>query len=992
LESHILMARSTTVWMGKRMRMMGVHKPTAKINRFASYCCALLLGLLSALASAQQLSLRYYTNTDGLGNLAVNALAQEPGGALWIGTENGLYRHDGETIRSPEGVAKQEIYSTVFGSDGSLWAASQAGVLRYHGGRIVTVSTGDPTWSALAGQSLAPLPDGGVLVVGGEGKLWRVVATGDSARMEPALPATLDPSKPDAREARSILVAKDGAWWFGCGSALCRWHQNRLERWGAADGLPQGEWLGLLQARDGAIWARSDRHVVRRAAGTTQFTDVTPQGLGRGANSRWLPMSEDSAGRVLTPGDAGVYRWQAGQWQHLGDRNGLTEDGLRAMLPDHNGDVWLGTTGHGLAHWRGYENWSSWTTRQGMPSDVVWSIADDGAGRVWIGTQRGVVSIDAAGQTLVREAPTVTGQIAGIVSDGSGGMWLSTFGGELLHRRRGQPWRSMTDGGRIRGGRMLAAGGELWVLGDGRGLFSMPLDGSGPGRRRDELDRLFNASDRSVNTACRDRGSGVIWVGTGSGLLQYDPARGFVRPQVDGLAPSSGVSYLACGNGRVWLRTAVGRQLMRIDLNRPGVPRAEPVQPVVLKGLRLLSLLEDHRGWLWAGTDVGVVRWNGKDWRRFDESNGLAWNDCDQSALAEDARGAIWVGTSRGVTRISDPERLGGAQPLALKLTEAKLGSVSLTPGRKTAIPWSTQLLELRWEIPIFTNRLSQHVRYRLHGSENGWSEIAGGELRYAGLGTGDYSLELVAVNDDLGQRSEPVTLNFEIMPPWWRRPPVVAVALVLAALLIYAGHRVRIRRLVQHRNELEALVRERTRELAESHERMRELAFTDSLTGAMSRRAIFELAARELAQRRRHGGALTLVLLDLDHFKRVNDTYGHPAGDALLCGLVRHLRMQIRDGDCIGRYGGEEFLLVLPGLSLDEPGAVERIDAWRRSVAGQPFDIGGATPLTVTCSMGAASLASAEETLESLIARIDAALYRAKAAGRNRVEVGVVE
>jgi diguanylate cyclase (GGDEF)-like protein len=294
--------------------------------------------------------------------------------------------------------------------------------------------------------------------------------------------------------------------------------------------------------------------------------------------------------------------------------------------------------------------------------------------------------------------------------------------------------------------------------------------------------------------------------------------------------------------------------------------------------------------------------------------------------------------------------------------------------------------------VPLFSNRLAQHTRYRLRGRDDAWTDITHSELRYAGLGPGSYSLELVAVNDDLGQSSQPLVLDFDIAQPWWQRSPFVAAVLALAAGLVYAGHRFRIRRLVQHRTELEALVVERTRELAESHERMRELAFTDSLTGAMSRRAIFDLAEHELAQQRRHGGALTLVMLDLDHFKRVNDTHGHPAGDALLRGLVQRLRTRIRDGDCIGRYGGEEFLLVLPGLSLGEPGALERIDAWRRAVAEQPFDIGAAAPLTVTCSMGAASLAFAEETLESLIARIDAALYRAKAAGRNRVEVGVVK
>lgn len=959
--------------------------------RFVACCCLLFLELLLPQAYAQQLPLRYYRNTEGLGNLVVTALAREPGGALWIGTENGLYRHDGDGIRKPVGDVKLQVYAMAFGNDGTLWIASGDGIHHYRDGKMVQVPVGDSTWSPLPGQALAPLAHGGALVVGKEGRLWKVTGAGEGARLEPALPATLESSASETQEARSILVAHDGAWWFGCGSALCRWHDNRLERWGTAEGVPQSEWGFLRQATDGAVWARSDRYVIRRAAGATRFVNVTPRGLGAGSNRYWLPMVEDRQGRLLTSGNAGVYRWQAGRWRYFGAHNGLVEDGVRAMMTDLNGDVWLGTTGHGLAHWQGYESWSSWTVRQGLLSDVVWSVADDGAGRMWVGTQRGVVSTDADGRAMTNEAPSITGSVGSVLADGNGGMWLSTSGGELFHRRRGQSWRSMTDGGRIRGGRLFAVGDELWIADNNRGLFTLPLDGSGPGRRRDELDRLINAGDRGVNTVCREQNSDVVWVGTGSGLLRYDPARGFTWPQVDGFTQSDGVVYLACGAGRVWLRTATGRQLMRIDLQPSGRLRAEPVRPAVLKGLRILSLMEDHRGWLWAGTDVGVVRWNGKNWRRFDESNGLIWNDCDQNALAEDAQGAIWVGTSGGVSRIAVPEQLERIPPLVLRLNEAKLGSVNLVPGHKVEVPGSTQTLELSWETSHFTNRLSQYVRYRLRGGDDSWTDLAGSELRYAGLGAGSYRLELFAVNDDLGQSSLPLTLDFEIPPPWWRRPPVVGAALVVAALLVYGGHRFRVRRLVQHRNALESLVRERTRELAESHERMRELAFTDSLTGAMSRRAILDAAKRELAQQRRHGGALTLALLDLDHFKNVNDTYGHPAGDALLRELVTRLRTQMRDGDCIGRYGGEEFLLVIPGLSVQVTGGVECVDRWRQAIAAHPFDIGAAAPLKVTCSIGIGS-AFADETLESLIARIDAALYRAKAAGRNRVEVGVAE
>lgn len=799
------------------MKLMWAAYPRRGIKRFMGRCLTLLVALLPVLAAAQQLALNYLTTKDGLGNMAISALAQEPGGALWIGTENGLFRHDGETIRSVDEGSPRSIFSIVFGADGALWVGSRTGLYHRKGGQFVAVPpAGDKAWSVRRGSAaLAALPDGGVLAVGIEGKLWRVTANGELLRKELALPGTMVPSKPHALDVRSVLVARDGAWWFGCGDAVCRWHDLQLERWGRAEGVPQAEWLGLMEARDGSIWARSDRHIVRRASGALRFADETPQGLPKGTGYDWLPMSEDQAGRVLTSGDDGVFRWDAGHWRHFGGGNGLTEDGIRAVLPDRDGDVWLGTVGHGLAHWRGYANWSSWSVRQGLPSDAVWSVADDGAGRVWIGTGRGVVSMESSGQQLVREASAVTGQVGHMAADGRGGMWLATFDGAVYHGRTGAPWRLMSGGEKVEVGSMLAVDGVLWIA-SVQGLFSAPLDGSRPLRRHHELDALVTGVDLRINAVCQAAGSGVIWLGTGSGLLQFDPQRGFVRPQIKGLGASKGVVYLACGAGRVWMRTAIDRQLLRVDIAHTSGLRAELVQSPQINKRQFFSMLEDSRGWLWITTDAGVVRWNGNDWRRFDESNGLAWNDCNQGALAEDAKGSIWVGTSRGVTRIGDPERMKASSPLVLTLSAGTLGHVDLVPGRRMEIPWSTQPLELRWEVPFFTNRQAQHTLYRLRGLDDDWTDIARSDLRYVGLGPGSYSLELVAMNSDLEQRSQPLVLDFEIAPPWWRSTPARAVALAAVLLLIYTGYRTRVRRLMQHQSVLEAQVEERTRDIIE--------------------------------------------------------------------------------------------------------------------------------------------------------------------------------
>lgn len=158
-----------------------------------------------------------------------------------------------------------------------------------------------------------------------------------------------------------------------------------------------------------------------------------------------------------------------------------------------------------------------------------------------------------------------------------------------------------------------------------------------------------------------------------------------------------------------------------------------------------------------------------------------------------------------------------------------------------------------------------------------------------------------------------------------------------------------------------------------------------DHLTGAPSRRAFFEMAERELARARRHGSGLGLLLVDADHFKRINDTYGHGVGDDVLRDLVARTREEIRKIDYFARLGGEEFGVLLPDASFDTTRAVaERLRAaLDRPATGVPASAGPA----YTVSIGLAMLEKGED-FAGLMRRADAALYAAKAGGRNRVEV----
>ena len=192
------------------------------------------------------------------------------------------------------------------------------------------------------------------------------------------------------------------------------------------------------------------------------------------------------------------------------------------------------------------------------------------------------------------------------------------------------------------------------------------------------------------------------------------------------------------------------------------------------------------------------------------------------------------------------------------------------------------------------------------------------------------------------------------------------------------------------NQQELEARLRAGRRitdlqaELVAAREAQRTLAAHDALTGLWNRGAIFDLCAREHARARREERPLSVVMVDLDHFKKVNDTWGHPVGDRVLIETAHRLGSGIRSYDAVGRYGGEEFLVILPGSGRDA--AMARADQLRLSVGSRPVTVGG-HDLTVTASMGvAASLPAGTLDLEGLLRAADEALYRAKNEGRNRV------
>jgi len=194
--------------------------------------------------------------------------------------------------------------------------------------------------------------------------------------------------------------------------------------------------------------------------------------------------------------------------------------------------------------------------------------------------------------------------------------------------------------------------------------------------------------------------------------------------------------------------------------------------------------------------------------------------------------------------------------------------------------------------------------------------------------------------------------------------------------------------RLKALQDELAAKVREleqAQQTLQRQAEALTTLSRTDPLTGLFNRRCFEERYLAEFARSKRYRSAMVLLMIDLDHFKQVNDTHGHPAGDAVLRCVAERVQATLRDVDLVARYGGEEIIALLPETGPEE--------GWRagqricEAVGGAPIPLGDGAALTVTCSVGLAWYPARQiDDHESLLRAADAALYRAKRQGRNQV------
>ncbi|HSD18169.1 MAG TPA: diguanylate cyclase [Thermomonas sp.] len=958
-----------------------------------------------------------YDTGEGLPDPTVNAIAALPNGQVWLGTMRGLGRLNGARIVAepgPGGVLGKPILDLASTADGELLASVDgAGVYRRREGQWY--SLGSPFGSNRSQRLRAFGPAGKVRIFAAgsgiaewTGKRWEpralpaALATRDifDVALQPAnggvadtlwiasfgaglyrcvgkascVPETIDAPGPRTDEIRTLqLQARAGTsdvlWLALQGGGVARLADGRWTRWHSGNSALPSDFVADLELVDASgagteVWAgtRSGLSILRDGAGWIGADPRIPQLRER---VRTLAQTRTSQGvAVMWAGsDTGAVRTPlAGPWR-LVSRLGSSGNGIWDVSVEAAGDgrqrVWLASDGAGVARYE-HGQWRLYGRADGLPSDSARSIlrVPDGSrdGTLWIGTWGGHVS-RLQGERFV-ELPTpwkkMPGEAVSLLLADDGGVWIGTREQGMAH------WDSTRwewfQPGRDMPARVYAAvrvDDTLWFSTAGKGLVRRRA-GEWRSFGRDiglPVDRFYDL--RLIPDA---DGRPVLWMGSN-------------------------------GNG-----------LLRIDVGNPDRPRivTEPELPA-LPIPKAYGAVRDGRGDIMVCTDYGVFSWRPAGERyiatAYHREDGVPHDECNGKALEVDDRGRVWIGTVGGAAVYTPPESTP-RRPSPLQLTGLRVdGKPAHAVDGVLALPRADSTLELHYDLLTGEKEAGSRYRVSLLGGDDthgAWEHIEG--HAFTRLPAGRQRIRIEAT-DFAGVPAEPLELAVDVPQAWWQTPLARAL-LVLAALGLFWGVlKLRERQLRLRELQLREMVRERTNqlqasdtELRRANDELRRLSYTDPLTGLGNRRRLFE--SLELHCRHGHDAQrpLGLLLIDLDHFKAINDTHGHIAGDLCLQAVARVLLATLPGGAVVARYGGEEFCVVLPGMDLDAVLAV----AEELRVALQampPLDDGSGGP-AVTSSIGAVSrVPNGVACADLLLTLADGALYRAKANGRNRVE-----
>jgi len=950
------------------------------------------------------------------------------------------------TIHDPEPTPARDVTSLTLDLEGNLWVGTQTGLYLLPKDTMPPAKPRFTYFPARAGDPHA-LPDPWVtqLLVDHRGTLWLGTEHTGLCKIQKAAdgsyrftPFHADPSHPNdsaPTNVESIVEDALGVIWLGSTRGLYRFlpEQRRFRRF-----LPDPKnpfslshpmvWR-LLRDSQQTIWVATNggglhRMLPRQHAEEEprleayRHEPMNPQSLASNgvislyedrAGTLWVGSYQTGLSKLLLDKATGGQHPVAHFANKPLDPKSLSGDMSNVFLEDHDGNLWVGTDGSGLNRAipppnpnerLRFDHFRAEPGKTGaLQDDVITALYEDRENRIWAGSYNG---------GLIR-----------ITFPGG-----STSGKPRFTHYRNRPGDPTSLSSNFVTGIYQARDGSMWIATVAGGLNAFdPKTGTFKTYNQGPETGL---SSNAIYSIAEDR-FGTLWLGSHPGINRFNPKTGKAHTFLPTSGPG-GVSH-----SHVFAIYIDAKDILWAGTSGGGLNRAEilpwngPVPQFRHFGTEeglpsevVKAIAEDHRGNLWISTSRALCRFNPQEgrghafpWRPELEADEFIRNACQVFRSGE-----LAFGSTKGFCIFKPDDIIYDATPPAVAITDLKFLGKSVPVGvpvdgriiLSEAITECPELVLRPRDYSFSLDFASLHFvapernqyAYMMEGLDKTWTRAGNrNTATYTTLPPGNYRFRVIASNSDGSWNLQGATLRIRVLPPWWRQWWFLALSIGATGGLIYLLVRMRLRVLRNHNRLLEEMVAARTQELADAAENLRNLSLTDPLTGLSNRRYIYACMPEDVAQvqRLQHAHAtnnierlkqnidVLFVLVDMDHFKVVNDTHGHVAGDRVLQQLGEILRNAVRGTDTAVRWGGEEFLVVARSTArADATILPERI---RSAVEAHPFDIGTTTPLKCTCSIGFSvfpflPLETDSYSWEQIIDIADHCLYAAKHSGRN--------
>jgi diguanylate cyclase (GGDEF)-like protein len=929
---------------------------------------------------------RSYGQDDGLSNLAVYGIAQGADGFLWVGTDDGVYRYDGHAFKGfSRGLPSRTIWNLAVSSDNVVWVSTTKGLFKLEQGLFRAVE-GVPPRNA---NGLC-LGSGGRALVFVDQELYGGDSRAPLQRLR-NFPERIRAVWASA-DLNSVLALTDTALWHGLDG---QWRAEPLPA------LAQGRLGRILQDREGRIWLRGRFNLWRRdpAGAWVDLSARLP-----GGTTNLTPPVEDQLGRIWTGTSKGLLCLDGNDSWVLGEEKGLPGGWAGSVLVDREGSLWVGS--EGVHRLKGRFLWTGFGVRQGLPAATVWDVGRGGDGRLYACTAEGIAVLAGDRWQPVPGTPRSVFSCKGL--DGRGGLW---FGGASEGQREnalfhldchtGQVERIQVPGCSPQDNLLAIADdgqGGVYAGSGYQGLFRIrPRPGGGWRVEPTPIPGLSHLG--RVNSLVRDP-AGRLWLAGEQGVQVLEDG---VWHKVEGLKDLNCSGLALDPQGRVWLSYDDVRGISQLSA-RKGEWRVAAFmdQPQALFQERIASMGFDRAGVLWLGTSAGMKRWDGVRLEIYGRGEGLPSQDPSDNAMWVDADGEVWHGFSNGIGHYDPRARFGSPSAPEARLLEVATPH-SLLPLTDTGLRlrYRDHTLTFHFSALTFLDEARVIHEVRLLGLENEWRETRIAEARYPALESGSYTFEVRSRYPE-GTFGVPASFSFRILPPWWDTWWFLGLATGSIAAAIYLGYRWRTRQLFQQNALLERMVATRTEALERACVDLEQQSLVDPLTGLYNRHYLEISLPKDILQARRVFQELLaagedplqrkedflVFMFDIDHFKEVNDTWGHVAGDAVLRQFADALSQATRNTDSLIRWGGEEFLLIARRSRRTSARVI--VDKFFTTMRSQSYLLPNGQRIQRTCSIGFTALPLHPQhpgfgTWEQMLDLADQCLYLAKNTGRDR-------